>query len=63
MSTWTLRYADGQDEQQPELVFQRQSELNDYIQSLTVSDVLRIRVYDADMRNMCGKTYVYHYLL
>ncbi|SDS92937.1 hypothetical protein SAMN05444162_2629 [Paenibacillaceae bacterium GAS479] len=62
MSTWTLRY-NGGEEQLQELVFQRQSELNEYLQSITVSDLLRIRVYDADMRNMCGRTYIYTYLL
>ncbi|MCM3747699.1 hypothetical protein M3223_10055 [Paenibacillus pasadenensis] len=61
MSTWILRYTSDEKEQQ-ELVFQRQSELNDYLRSMTVSDILRIRVYDADMRNMCGRTYIYTYL-
>lgn len=61
MSTWILRYTSDEKEQR-ELVFQRQSELNDYLRSMTVSDILRIRVYDADMRNMCGRTYIYTYL-
>ncbi|WP_339279011.1 hypothetical protein NYE40_22770 [Paenibacillus sp. FSL W8-1187] len=61
MSTWTLRYAGGEKDPQ-ELVFRRQSELNAYLHSLTVSELLRIRVYDADERHMCGKTYIYTYL-
>ncbi|QJC53914.1 hypothetical protein HGI30_21895 [Paenibacillus albicereus] len=61
MSTWTLRYASG-DEERQELVFRRQSELNEYLHSLKVSELLRIRVYDADERHMCGKTYIYTYL-
>lgn len=64
MSVWTLIISAEEEQAQPmELVFHRQAELNDYIQSMKVSDLLRVRVFDADMRNMCGKTYVYHYLM
>ncbi|MEW4369107.1 hypothetical protein [Paenibacillus kandeliae] len=57
--TWDIQLTD--DENQPlRLQFDNQRELQKFILTLTVEQLLGAHIYDPDQRSMPGKLYVYH---
>ncbi|WP_046215269.1 hypothetical protein [Paenibacillus wulumuqiensis] len=59
--TWDIALQDGQ-HQPLRLQFDTQRELQKFIMTLTVEQLLNAIIYDPDQRSMDGKTYLYHFL-
>lgn len=58
-TTWDIEIEDEQ-YQKLRLQFETQRELQKFILTLTVEQLLGARIYDPDQRSMEGKLYVYH---
>lgn len=60
IGTWDITLEDHKHDQVLRLQFDDQIQLQKFILSLTVEQLLTSHIYDPDQRSMNGKTYLYH---
>ncbi|MFD1888523.1 hypothetical protein [Paenibacillus wenxiniae] len=58
-TTWDIELTD-EEQQRLRLQFESQRELQKFILTLTVEQLLDAYIYDPEQRRMAGKLYVYH---
>lgn len=60
IGTWDITLEDDKHDQVLRLQFDDQIQLQKFILSLTVEQLLASHIYDPDQHSMNGKTYLYH---